>query len=176
MNGHVFVDESKEHDYLLVAAEIPPGDLDATRKLLRALVMPGQRRLHMKKESRVRRNAILDTIASAGVTATIYRARRAGRHELDAREACLRALVADIAAAGHRMLVIEQDDSLLRWERQHLIEITRDLGCRDLLRYEHRRAEEEILLAVPDALAWCWAKGGLWRSRIRSLVRQVREV
>ena len=174
MSGHVFVDESKQRDYLLVAAVVMPGELAGARRTLRALVMPGQRRLHMKKESDARRRAIVDGIASTGATATIYNAGRPGRRELDAREACLRALVADVAAAGHHMLVLEQDDSLRWGDQQHLIEITREDGCRDTLRYEHRRAEHELLLAVPDAVAWCWAKGGHWHDRVQRLVTEVR--
>ena len=174
MSGHVFVDESKQRDYLLVAAVVMPGYLAGARRDLRSLVMPGQRRLHMKKESDARRGAIVDAIASTGATTTIYNAGRPGRLELDAREGCLRALVVDVAAAGHHMLVLEQDDSLLWWDQQHLIEITRDVGCRETLRYEHRRAEHELLLAVPDAIAWCWAKGGHWRDRVQPLVREVR--
>jgi hypothetical protein len=74
------------------------------------------------------------------------------------------------------MLVVEQDDSLLWWDQQRLIEITREVACRDTLRYEHRRAEHELLLAVPDAIAWCWAKGGYWRDRVRPLVTEVRPI
>jgi hypothetical protein len=33
-----------------------------------------------------------------------------------------------------------------------------------------------MLLAIPDAIAWCWAKGGDWRRRIESVVTDVREV
>lgn len=153
-----------------------PSDLAAARRALRALVMPGQRRLHMKKESDARRSAIIDAITVAGATATIYNAGRPRHHELVAREACLRAVVTDVVAAGHHMLVVEQDDSLLWWDRQRLIEITRDVGCRDTLRYEHRRAEHELLSAVPDAIAWCWAKGGLWRDRVQPLVTEVRPI
>jgi len=35
------------------------------------------------------------------------------------------------------MLVLEQDDTLLSWDNQRLIEFTRETGCRDTLRYEH---------------------------------------
>lgn len=174
MSSHLFVDESKRRDYLLVAAVVTPTDLAAARRALRALIMPGQRRLHMKKESDARRSAIIDAITATGATAVVYNAGRSGRHELDARDACLRAVVADAAAAHHRLLVLEQDDSLLWWDRQHLIEITREVGCRDTLRYEHRRAEHEILLAVPDAIAWCWAKGGQWSDRVQPIVTAVR--
>jgi hypothetical protein len=54
VSAHVFVDESKHRDYLLVAAAVMPGDLTAARKAIREVVMPGQRRVHMKKESDAR--------------------------------------------------------------------------------------------------------------------------
>ncbi|PZS35690.1 MAG: hypothetical protein DLM58_03180 [Pseudonocardiales bacterium] len=104
---------SKQRDYLLVAAVLLPADLDAARRTLHALVMPGQRRLHIKKESNPRRAAIIDAIASTGAAATIYNAGRAGRNELAARESGLRTVVADVGAAGHRILIAEQDDSPL---------------------------------------------------------------
>jgi len=28
---------------------------------------------------------------------------------------------------------------------------------RDTLRYEHRQAAADLALAIPDAIAWCWA-------------------
>lgn len=59
----------------------------------------------MKKESDARRSAIVEAIASTGASATIYNAGRPGRHELDAREACLQAVVTDAAPAGHHMLI-----------------------------------------------------------------------
>lgn len=74
------------------------------------------------------------------------------------------------------MLVLEQDDTLLSWDNQRLIEFTRETGCRDTLRYEHRRAASELLLTAPDAVAWCWAKGGDWRRRIQSIVTDVKPV
>lgn len=61
----------------------------------------------MKKESNVRRNAIVDAIAAIGVVATVYKVAQPGRQELHAREACLRALITDIAAAGHQLLILE---------------------------------------------------------------------
>lgn len=176
--GHVFVDESKQRDYLLVAATVPPGALDSVRRSLRALVMPGQRRLHMTKEGDARRGVILilDAIIATGVGATVYNAGRSGRRELAARAACLRAVVTDIAVHGHQLLVVEQDDSLLQHDRRALYAAVHAAGCQDRLRYEHRRAEQELLLAVPDAIAWCWAKGGHWREKVRPVITQIRTV
>lgn len=58
MSGHVFVDETKRRGYLLVAAVVVPADPDPVRKAMRALVLPGQRRLHMKDENDQRRRSI----------------------------------------------------------------------------------------------------------------------
>ncbi len=69
--------------------------------------------------------------------------------------------------------MIEQDDSLLDWDRRQLYALAREAP---LLRYEHRRASAEQLLAIPDAIAWCWAKGGHWRRRIQPAVTTVRQV
>lgn len=86
-------------------------------------------------------------------------------------------MVADAAAeAGETRLVLEQDDSLLRWDSQRLIEFARAAGCRDRLRYDHLHASAEQLLVVPDAVAWCWARGGQWRRRVEPIVRLVRDV
>jgi len=51
VSNHIFVDESKQRGYLLVASVVVPSDLDSVRRVLRGLVLPGQRRLHMKDES-----------------------------------------------------------------------------------------------------------------------------
>ncbi len=176
MSAHVFVDETKRHGYIVVAAAVFAGELGPVRKVLRGLVLPGQRRLHMKDESDPRKRSIAAAIVGSGVQATVYDAGRRYRNERDRRAACLRGVVEDAASAGHAMLVLEQDDSLIRWDNQHLTEFTRFFGCRDTLRYEHRRASAELALAVPDAIAWCWAKGGDWRRRIEPAVIDVRQV
>ena len=70
---------------------------------------------------------------------------------------------------------VEQDDSLLDWDRRQLYALARDARL-PLLRYQHQRASAEQLLAIPDAIAWCWAKGGDWRRRIQPVVTTVRRV
>ncbi|RBY76805.1 hypothetical protein DQ238_16200 [Geodermatophilus sp. TF02-6] len=173
---HLFIDETKHRDYLLVAAVVVPSNLVTTRRMVRELLLPGQRRLHMKDESDPRRRVIASAIADSGVRATVYDAGRRYRTERDRRRACLHRLVADIAGGGNTMLVLEQDDTLLSWDNQCLIEATRATGQHDTLRYEHRRPTAEQLLALPDAIAWCWAKGGDWRRRIVPVVTAVCEV
>jgi hypothetical protein len=84
--------------------------------------------------------------------------------EWERRSACLRALVADAAQRGDAMLILEQDDTLIAADRKLLYRAARDERCPDL-RYEHRAAAEQ-LLALPHAIAWCWAKGGDWQRRV----------
>jgi hypothetical protein len=174
--AHVFVDETKARDYLLVAAAVMPGDMNDARKAVRALTLRGQPRLHMKKESDARRKQILAAISTLGPQVTIYRAGATYRTELERRERCIRALIADLARDGHRSLCLERDESLVSRDRQHLIEATRAHGCADSLRYSHDSATSEPLLAIPDAVAWAWAKGGDWRRRCDSLVVSVQDI
>ena len=136
MSGHVFVDESKHRGYLLVAVVVLAGDLYEIRKLLRGLVLPGQRRLHMKDESDPRKRLIASAIAGSGVRATVYEASSDYRTEREARAACLRELVGDAAQQGHTMLILEQDDTLIAWDRKVLYQAARHVQCADQLRYD----------------------------------------
>lgn len=107
---------------------------------------------------------------------TIYDAGQRYRDPLDARSACLQAVISDTTAGEETLIVLEQDDSIIQWDRQRLIELTRAESRRDNLRYEHRRAKTELLLTVPDAIAWCWARGGHWRRRIEPVIATVKQV
>src|SRR6184192_915020 len=42
------------------------------------------------------------------------------------------------------------------------------------LEYRHHRAHEEPLLAIPDALPWCWQRGGPWKARAKDFVADVK--
>lgn len=77
-------------------------------------------------------------------------------------------------ALGGGTLILEQDDSLLAWDRRQLYRLARPLVGD--VQYRHSRAADELLLCVPDAIAWCWAKGGDWRRRIVPLVEAVEPV
>ena len=173
---HLFVDETKRRDYLMVASAHIVTDVAPLRRSLRELLLPNQRYLHMKDERDSRKRQIVRAIVVAGVQATVYRAGAEYRTEKQRREACLRRLVSDNARAGETVVVFDQDDSLLSWDNQRLIEFTRAEDCRDSFRYEHKTASAELLLAVPDAIAWCWAKGGEWKARIRPAVITERDV
>ena len=172
MNAHVFVDESKARGLLLAAAVVPTQELASLRKLIDSLRLPRQRRIHFTSESDARRKVILATLQGAGAQVAIYDA-TAYANVKSARDAALTRLVDDAAKSGAQMLVIERDDPLEASDRV-IIRTRADLaGCRDTLRYAHKRAHEECLLAIPDAVAWSWSKGGHWRERVCGIVTEV---
>lgn len=166
----VYVDEAKSRGLLLTAAALPPGQLAEARRTLGGLLMPGQRRPHFHRESDRQRKKILDGIVALAPILTIYDA--GGRPRQRQREACLQSLMADLAAAGTRMLVLERDEEMLKLDARVLDDQKRRLDCPQL-RYEHLRAREELLLAIPDAIAWCWQRGGGWKTRVRELVTEI---
>lgn len=177
MTAHVFVDETKRAGYVLAAVSVAePG---AARKVLRGLVLPGQRRIHMKHERTSRRGTIVAAVvAIPDVQVRIYDAARRYPTDNAARAACLAALVEDLGEAERTdtRLVLEQDDSLISFDNQRLVEGVRATGQQDTLHYEHARAHAEPLLALPDITAWCWARSGEWRRRITPIIAATRTI
>jgi len=105
---HVFLDEIKRQGYVAAAVVVPPGDLVPLRSVVRGLVLPGQRRVHMKDERDSRRREIAAALVDAGVEVVISDA---------------------AAEAGETRLVLEQDDSLVQWDAQRFIELARPPGA-----------------------------------------------
>ena len=137
-----------------------------------------QRSLHMKDEKESRKRAIADTIVrfqSLGLGVALYDAGRAGT-ERERRARCLRALLDDVVSDQQTRVLLDRDESLVSWDRQTLLDLTSSGGSRDRISYAHVSRHQEPLLILPDAVAWCWAKGGHWRQRVRPIVIAVREV
>lgn len=169
----MYVDESKRHAYVLAAVIVVPSDVDQVRRRLRELTPPGQPRIHMKAEKTARQHMLVSALVDLEICATVYQADSA-RHRTDIarRHACLAQLVPDIAGRADH-LVLESDQTQDARDRRDLIEMTRAAGCRDILVYEHMSAAVEPLLALPDIIAWAWARGDDWRRRIAPLVERV---
>lgn len=170
MGQHIFVDETKERGLLLVAAVIEARDVGAARQAVSRLTLPGQRSIHFCKERDERRRLILAALRRLPISVTIHDATSI-RGPKEARDACLRSLVADAGKAER--LVLELDDSRLKADREVLGLHLRRAALTGQLRYHHLRAHDDRLLAVPDAVAWSWAKGGEWREIVRPMVQTV---
>ena len=170
---HVLVDESMRSGYLLVAAVVLPENVRATRRGIMDLVEPGQRRLHMVKQSEPRKRAVLQRLTDLGVTAALYQAGQDYKTNIARRRACLEKLVVDAVADGAVRLCLETATGVDERDQRQLVELTRRLRVHDTLVYEHAHASSEQLLAAPDAIAWAWTKGGEWKRRASPLVTSV---
>ncbi len=165
-----FVDESRRKDrYLLVVAIINPGDLTRLRKLLRSLLLPGQKEVHFKKEDPSRRRIILSRLLECGPVAHVYQ-RSCVDGEERAREDCLTALVLDLKAIKATRLVLdsreERDEHDLRTIRKAFGKSPRSTP----LVYEHMWSSQEELLWIADVVGWCYGAGGEWRRRVMPVV------
>jgi len=168
-HGLVFVDETKAKGFLLVAAILQPADLAVGRRTMRRLVLPGQKRLHMKEERDSRKQQILKAVAEINPDIVIFRASSGYGNEVPAHAACIYALTHFAVKAEHLELVLELDETQQRNDEIRLISAMKHYGASAKLAYRHARASEEPLLSIPDAVGWAWARGGEWRSRCDGL-------
>ena len=84
--------------------------------------------------------------------------------------------MADAAQLDGASIVFDLDSTLVSWDRQRMIELTRAAGAQDRITYRHASRHQEQMLAIPDVIAWCWARGGDWRRRVEPVVIAVQRV
>ncbi|NVN00774.1 DUF3800 domain-containing protein [Arthrobacter sp. SDTb3-6] len=169
--AQVFVDESKSKAYYVAASAIAPADVTTARKSIAALCRPGQRRVHFKSESDSSRNAFLTGAIAAGLQTRLYVARNMA--DKAARTLCLERLLDDLVMAGARKLVLESDESLEQSDRRTIAQHLRQFDEGGELRYMHCKSNEEPLLWVSDAVAWCHQRGGDWIRKAAPLVQEI---
>jgi hypothetical protein len=167
---HAFVDESRRNDrYLLAVAIIDPGDLRKLRKLVRGLLLPGQKEVHFKKEKPDRRKIIVSRLAACGPLVHIYRRGCADGEEI-ARQECLIALVVDLTELKATRLVLDSREVRDRHDLQTIKAVLGKHSKWSSFVYEHRVGTQESLLWIADVVGWCYGAGGEWRRRIMPLV------
>lgn len=64
----------------------------------------------------------------------------------------------------------------MRADRHDLFRLARQTSIADRLEYRHHRAYDELLLALPDIVAWSWVRSGEWRRRISPILTTVHTV
>jgi len=173
MPSEVFADETMARGMAMVAVAVDCASLDASRRALRSVANKNQVRLHFKSENDTIRRKALDVISTLGVAATVYDAASIKSSER-ARAACLRAILTDTVESGHRRPVVELDDSPPSFDRRVLQHQDGQLGRPPGTSFVHMRAAQEPLLGIPDAIAWCWARGGQWAKLVEPMIIQTR--
>jgi len=169
---HYFVDETKAKAYVVVAVACPDTSLAASRRALGSLVLPGQRSLHMKNESPRRRRQIADAVCSLraiGVVAMVMDAGRGPDSERARRDRALRALVGGLAPEDPAHLVLDLDHTLVAHDSRTISSACQQMEA-TAITYSHQPFRSQPLLALPDVVAWSWARGGEWKRRVEPMI------
>ncbi|WP_106196268.1 hypothetical protein [Umezawaea tangerina] len=170
MSLHAFVDESRRNDrYLLVVAIIDPGDLTRLRKLLRTLLLPGQKEVHFKKEEPGHRKVILSRLGRCGPVVHVYQ-RGCADGEERARQECLIAMVLDLVAVGVVRLVLDSREVRDHHDKRTVKAVLGKRSAESQFIYEHMLSTQEPLLWIADVVGWCYGAGGDWKRRVLPLV------
>ena len=101
---YVYVDESQRSGrYLLSAVVVDADSVRVLRRLVRKLLLPGQRRLHFHNESNRRRREVASAIVALDVDVFVVVCHPSrGRSERDARAHCLEVVVRHVQGLGAR--------------------------------------------------------------------------
>jgi len=169
----LFIDESKERDYIVVVAALADGDVSRMRTATSELRLRGQNRIHFVKESNQRRRKILKRFDELGARTHVFAAR--GLTDIDARQWCLESVVELAADIDARRIILETDDSIVATDRRTLYRSLDARGMRETVSYGHERATAEPLLWIPDAVAWSYAKGNEWKNLASPLIERIVE-
>lgn len=154
------------------AVLVAPGKLARLRRDLRGLRKTGERRIHFHEESPSYRRLLLSEFAATGaIRGRVYYSVR--KNAVQAREACLRALLGDLATLACQRLVIESRESRDKHDRKTIYEAVRSASALETMTYEHMKPYEEPLLWPADGLIWAYGAGGDWRRRTESMIEKV---
>lgn len=97
------------------------------------------------------------------------RCRRGPEPEYVRRDRALRAVVKLAAANGAASLVVDLDQTLIARDARTLTDACR-ITTGETITYSHQALAHRPLLALPDVVAWCWARGGEWRRTVSALI------
>lgn len=173
-----FSDESERAGVMLLSVvTIAPGDVEAARRALRGLLLPGQRRVHTAKESATRRRAVVDTVARIERLSAVVITYR--RHEGDGRTRGRHLLLqaATGLAVGSGVVswtLDDQDPAQRERDRASIAHALSGVDHHLQPTYDHRPNHAEPLLWAADAICWAVGAGGDWRHRLSAV--SVREI
>jgi hypothetical protein len=166
------IDESmRSNCYLMCATVASTNDRPHLRQLLRALLLPGQRRLHAKRESLGRKRSLLKSFADlpiAGCHLVVGR-----NSDESGRQECLEALARHLLALRVEELVLERcDDGTMRRDAATM----ERLGSHQAITWRHEAPEAEPMLWISDLVLNAFGLGGDLRETAKAHVVSVVEL
>lgn len=152
-----YVDESLRgtgRPLYVVAAVVIIDDPQPVREAMFDMVLPGQCRFHWHDESDVRRLAMVERMASLGVSIFGYVHRGLSTRPERARVLCLRRALWDMRHHGVAELVIETRHAPAdRRDRQTIVRAQQAGVAAAALVYSFEKPDKQPLLWLPDAAA-----------------------
>jgi hypothetical protein len=139
----IFIDESSSKKYVLVGVLIQDQNFIVARRQLRTLLLPSQRSIHFRQESKKRRKQLINVLLELGFSCLVVslshqKAKTARQKGIE--------LLSELALTNRcNKLLFELDESSLV-------------------------ADIKTLLWVADAVAWCLNRGGDWERMVRPMI------
>ncbi len=166
-----FLDENTEGRYRICLVLMTDYHHANFVKLSPRLLLRGQSRFHMSKESSRRRNEILDRILESRFKAYIFEIDNKALKPNTARSHLLIALGAHASWSSITKLTFDRSTSE-SLDTRVLQDLFQSSGHR--LVFRHTQSSAEPGLWVSDALLWAYAKGGDWRRKVMPNVKVFR--
>lgn len=164
----IYVDKSRANGYYVVATACVPAGRSGVDKALRALRMPGERRIHFKLQQDARRRELLAAMVALDVRCALWRVQ--GEREKVARRLCIEELTRVAHRDRARTLYIERDDTSVDADKRQIAGVLNTADAPGELAYHHLMPHEAPALWISDAVAWAYPKGGDWRRRVAPLL------
>jgi hypothetical protein len=176
-----YVDESESNQtadpgtYILAAAVLPLSRHEEARSILRALLLPGQRKLHWYDDrGEPRRRKIIEAIAQLeGQHLVVIRSGDPAVAPERRRRLCMKQLLWELEqlGVGHAWLEARERKQNAR-DRRLLDQLRASRHMTAQLRMDHIPGPEEPLLWVPDAVAGAVVADRLGVPHYRAIISQ----
>lgn len=164
MTLHGFVDESIRADrYQLALALVDSADMSRLRTAMRALLLPGQREIHMKVEKPTRQRELLSAVHPLGIRVVPYRSTGRGRDQEQARARCLKQLVRHLVSAGGERLVLDSRPGRDQADSRTIARVLRTTDVADELTWAYLDSSSDPLIWVSDCVGWAHGAGAAWQ-------------
>lgn len=170
-NFYAFIDESQAGRYRLCIAAVEQAHLKEIRASLQELRLPGQRRIHMAKESDRRRKNICKSILElTGWEAIVIESSPNKKITPETRQELF------LLAAQHplwekiEVVIIEDSNERLR-DKRTLAWLNKYGNHKFEYRFE--KPSQESCLWLADVIAWSLAKGNHWKKMFTQRVQVI---
>ena len=162
----LYVDESFSKNYILVGHLVAANRVGQLRKAIRSHVLSGQRSIHFSGERDSRRRYLLSQFSNLGCQLLVVEV--TGMDNKGARAKSLQLMLDLLEKYGLTQIFIELDESTKKLDTQVLMKWKTENSSS--IDFEFARRNEEPLLWLADAIAWCEGRGGDWLRRSASMI------